>query len=124
MVADAEQHADEDKRKREEIELRNNAENTAYAAEKLLSDNADKVPDELKEEIEGQIAALRTALEGEDTGAISTALQEVQTAMQKVGEAVYSQQPGAAGEQAPGGDDAGDDETPPEDTVEGEYREV
>ena len=124
MVADAEQHADEDKRKREEIELRNNAENTAYAAEKLLSDNADKVPDELKEEIEGQIAALRTALEGEDTGAISTALQEVQTAMQKVGEAVYSQQPGDAGEQAPGGDDAGDDETPPEDTVEGEYREV
>ena len=124
MVTDAEQHADEDKRKREEIELRNNAENTAYAAEKLLSDNADKVPDELKEEIEGQIAALRTALEGEDTGAISTALQEVQTAMQKVGEAVYSQQPGDAGEQAPGGDDAGDDETPPEDTVEGEYREV
>ena len=124
MVTDAEQHADEDKRKREEIELRNNAENTAYAAEKLLSDNADKVPAELKEEIEGQIAALRTALEGEDTGAISTALQEVQTAMQKVGEAVYSQQPGDAGEQAPGGDDAGDDETPPEDTVEGEYREV
>ena len=124
MVQDAEQHADEDQRKREEVELRNNAENTAYSTEKLLSENADKVPAELKEEIEGKIAELRTALQGEDTGQISTALQDLQTAAQKVGEIVYSQQAATAEGEAPGGDDSGDGETPPEDTVEGEYREV
>ena len=124
MVQDAEQHADEDKRNREEIELRNNAETTAYSTETLLSENADKVPADLKEEIEGKIAALRTALEGEDSGLISTALQDLQTAVQKVGEIVYSQAGAPEGGEAPGGEDSGDDETPPEDTVEGEYREV
>ncbi len=118
MVQDAEQHAEEDERKREEVQMRNTAENAAYAAEKLLKDNEDKIPAELKSEIEGKVAALRSALEGQDMAAINTALQDLTAAVQRVGEAVYSQ---AGAGQAPG--DAPTDE-PPEGTVEGEYREV
>ena len=125
MVQDAEQHAEEDQRNREEVELRNNAENSAFAAEKLLKDNEDKVPADLKEDIEGKITTLREALNGQDTGQISTALQELQTAIQRVGEAVYSQAGGAEGEVPPEQDGPEEGESPPEDdTVEGEYREV
>ena len=122
MVKDAEQHAEEDTRKREEVQTRNNAENTAYAAEKMLQDNADKVSDELKSEIEGKVSAVREALKGEDVGAIDAALQELQAAMQKVGEAVYAQpdSPTEDGSEP----EEGSDEKPPEETVEGEFREV
>ena len=124
MVKEAELHADEDRRKREEVELRNSSENAAFAAEKLLKDNADKVPDELKEEIEGKVSTLRTALEGQDTGQISTALQDLQSSVQKVGEIVYSQAGGPDAAAAPPGEVEGGEESPPDETVEGEYREV
>ena len=124
MVKEAELHADEDRRKREEVELRNSSENAAFAAEKLLKDNADKVPDELKEEIEGKVSTLRTALEGQDTGQISTALQDLQSSVQKVGEIVYSQAGGPDAAAAPPGEGEGGEESPPDETVEGEYREV
>ena len=123
MIKDAELHAEEDGRLREEAELRNGAENAAFGAEKLLSENEDKVPAELKEEIEGKITAVRTALEGEDTGQISTALQDLQTSVQKVGEAVYSQAQAETDGSEPEAD-SGEEEAQPEDTVEGEYREV
>ena len=122
MMTDAEMHAEDDRRKREDVELRNSAENAAYSAEKLLSDNADKVSDELKDEVEGKITALRTALQGEDTGQISTALEDLQASVQKVGQAVYSQTPDA--ETAEGEGAPGEEESQPEDTVEGEFREV
>ena len=121
MVKEAEEHADEDTRKREEVEGRNNAENAAFSAEKLVQDNADKVPDDLKQEIEGKIAAVRSALQGEDTAQISTAVEELQASLQKVGELVYSQTPSA--DAPPEGEEA-KDETDTGDTVEGEYREV
>ena len=123
MVKEAEKYAEEDRRKREEVETRNSAENTAFAAEKLLLDNADKVPDDLKTEIEGQITEVRTALTGEDIGQIRAALETLQASVQKVGEAVYSQAgtpPGPDGE-APQADG---EQEPPEGTVEGEFREV
>ena len=120
MVNDAELHAEEDSRKREEVQTRNSAENTAFSAEKMLEDNKDKIPDDLKSEIESNVAALRTALEGQDLSSISAALRELETAMQKVGQIVYSQA-GAQGGPTP---EEGPDEEPPEDTVEGEYREV
>ena len=121
MVSEAEAHAEEDQRKREEVELRNNAENTAYAADKMLTDNADKVPADLKEEIEGKVAAVRSALQAEDTAPIKSAVDELQASMQKLGEAVYSQ-PGQDGPSAGDGSEGGDAES--EGTVEGEYREV
>ncbi|MCH8037615.1 MAG: Hsp70 family protein, partial [Proteobacteria bacterium] len=123
MVTDAEQHADEDKLRREEVETRNMAENAAYTAEKLLADNADKVPEDLKTEIEGEVAAVRTALQGQDMDQVTTALQQLQTSIQKVGQAVYSQQTEAAAGGGDGQSSEGDDE-PPEGTVEGQFREV
>jgi molecular chaperone DnaK len=121
MVKEAGEHAEEDTRKREEVEVRNSAENAAYSGEKLVQENADKVPDDLKQEIEGKIAAVRSALQGQDTAQIGTAVEELQTLMQKVGELVYSQTPSA---DAPPEGDGAKDETDSGDTVEGEYREV
>ena len=124
MVKDAEVHAEEDRGRREGVDVRNSAENAAYAAEKLLSDNADKVPGDLKEEIEGKVAELRTALQGEDTAQISAALQELQVATEKVGEAVYGQ-PGPPGDDQPTESTDGQEKEGESDgTVEGEYREV
>ncbi len=122
MVNAAEEHAEEDRRKREEIQTRNTAENTVYAAEKLLTDNADKVPEDLKTEVEGAVAAVRTALQGEDVAQINSALEALQTSVQKVGEAVYSQQQDGPDEGPPPDGQAPNE--PPEDTVEGEFREV
>ena len=119
MVRDAEMHADEDARRREETTTRNNAENMAYSAEKLIQDNADKIDDSLKTEVEGKIAAVRSALQGGDIAAITTASNELQTVIQQVGQAVYAQ----AG--APGQPGAAPGDMPQDDgTVEGEYREV
>ena len=121
MVKDAEQFAEEDRKKREEVQTRNTADNSAYTAEKLLTDNAEKIPDDLKTEVEGHISAVRTALQGEDIGQIDAALTELQTAIQKVGQLVYSE---SAPEGEPPPPEAGGDEEPPEGTVEGEFREV
>ena len=122
MVAEAEEHAEEDRRKREEIEVLNTGDNLAHTAEKMLSDNADKIPEELKTEIEGKVASLREAVAARDTAKVKTQSEELQAALQRVGEAVYSQEAAAGGgaDQPPGPDDA----PPPEDTVEGEFREV
>jgi molecular chaperone DnaK len=125
MVRDAQTHAEEDKRKREEIQTRNNAENAAYQAEKLLRENADKIPANLKTEIEGKVTAVRTALQGQDIGRLSVAVQELSTAMQQVGQAVYGQAgkqggPSEGGPSQPGEPKEGGDSG----TVEGEYREV
>ncbi len=125
MVAEAEEHAEEDRRKREEIEVLNTGDNLAHAAEKMLSDNADKVPEELKAEIEGKVASLREAVAARDAAKVKTQSEELQAALQRVGEAVYSQD--AAGEAgAPEGGQPGDPASgeSPEDTVEGEFREV
>ena len=123
MVKDAELHAEEDQSRREEVEVRNNAENAAFAAEKLLADNADKVPDDLKEEIESKVATLRSAIQAEDTDQTKTALDDLQTSVQKVGQLVYSQTGGGdGGEATPEGTEG--EEKPPDETVEGEYREV
>ena len=126
MVTDAEQYAEEDERKREEVQTRNLAENTAYNAEKMLKDNPDLVPDDLKTEVEGKVAAVRSALQGEDASHTESTVQELQESIQKVGELVYSQANAAAaedGQAAPPSEDGGAEE-PPEDAVEGEFREV
>ncbi len=131
-IKEAEQHAEEDRLRQEEVGARNAAENAVYAAEKLLVDNADKVPEDLKKEIEEKVATVRTALEGQDKSAIDSALEDLNAAVQKVGQVVYSQagapgegQAAPEGDQAEGGDDGdGEDGEPEEGTVEGEYREV
>ena len=121
MVRDAEMHADEDRRRREETQTRNNAENMAYSAEKMLQDNADKIPADLKTEVEGKIAAVRSALSAGDIAAITAASNELQEALQRVGQAVYAQ-PGAGAADADSGASPGG--AAPDDSVEGEFREV
>ncbi len=118
LQREAELHAAEDKQRRDEIEIRNSADSLAYSAEKTLRDNADKVPADLKTEVEGKIAAVRTALTGTDSSAVKSAADDLNLAMQKIGEAVYS-----AGGAGPDGA-APDAEEAPEGTVEGEFREV
>ena len=122
LVEDAVRYSDEDRQRKEEIETRNMADSAVYNAEKLLLDNADKVPADLKEELEGQISQLREALQGQDTALINQRMKDLQTSLQKVGQAVYSQAGGPPEPPPEAGSDPS--EPPPEDTVEGEYREV
>ena len=119
LQREAELHAAEDEARRGEIETRNMADSLAYSADKTLRENEDKVSAELKTEVEGKIAAVRTALEGTDKGAIDRAVGELNASLQKIGEAVY----GAQGAAAPDGA-AADAGEAPEGTVEGEFREV
>jgi len=120
MVKEAELHAEEDRRKRENVEARNLADSAIYNAEKTLREQGDKIPADLRTEVEGKIAQVRSALEGNDTYQIKQAVDELQASLQKVGAAVYRQAAGSAG--AAGGGQPGGES--PDDTVEGEFREV
>ena len=119
MKRDAERFAAEDVKRKEEVETRNSADNLAYTAEKTLRDHGDKIPADLKQEIESNIANVKSTLQGKDVNSIRKAMQELSQAMQKVGASVYQQ---AAGQQPPpGGKGPGEGG---EGTVEGEFREV
>jgi len=125
LQREAEAHAAEDEAKRKEIEARNVADNLAYTAERTLREQGDKVPSDLKEEIEGKISAVRTALSGSDVDEVNRTAQALSEAMQKLGQAVYGQQgapppPGGEEGQGPAGESGPGDEG----TVEGEFREV
>uniref|UniRef100_UPI002F909120 molecular chaperone DnaK n=1 Tax=Streptomyces atratus TaxID=1893 RepID=UPI002F909120 len=95
MMRDAEVHAEEDRRRREAAETRNQAEQLVYQTEKLLSDNADKIPGDVKTETEAALADVKEKLKGEDTAAIRTAMEKAAAASQKIGSALYAQAPGA-----------------------------
>jgi molecular chaperone DnaK len=123
MQKEAEMHAAEDAKRREEIEAKNMADTLAYQAEKLLRDNKDKIPEDLNKEAEEKIAAVKSALQGTDIDAIKSATQELNEAMQKIGTAVYQQQPPPPGEEPPPGPEGGEGGEG-EGTVEGEFREV
>lgn len=119
MVKEAERFAEQDLKRKEEVELRNRADSTAYSAEKLLREQGDQVPDGTKKDIEAKVSALRTALEGQSTDSIRAKLSDLEMALQQMGAAMY-QQPGAtpppSGEAGPPPDD--------EDVVEGEFTEA
>ena len=124
LVREAESHAEEDKQKRESIELKNTADSMAYQGENLLNEHGDKIPEDLKSEVQGKIAAVRSALQAEDMTTLRSAVDDLQASLQKVGQHVYSQQAGAEGGPAAPGDDAPPPENGGGDTVEGEFREV
>jgi len=127
MKREAEQYAAEDVKRKEEIEVRNSADSLAYTAEKTLRDHGDKIPADVKQEIDAKIANVKSALQGQDVNAIRNAMQELSQVMQKVGASVYQQpgQPPPGGEE-PGGEEPGGEEPGggEEGTVEGEFREV
>ncbi|MGA0413480.1 MAG: molecular chaperone DnaK [Actinobacteria bacterium] len=104
MVKDAEEHAAEDKKRREEAETRNQAEQMAYSTEKLIKDNDDKLSEEIKTEVQADVDALKTALAGDDIEAVKSAQEKLTTSSQKLGEAIYAAQP-AEGEQAEASDE-------------------
>jgi len=121
MMKEAELHAAEDQRKKEEAEARNTGDTAAYQAEKMLRDLGDKVPADIKSEVEGKIAAVRSALQGQDSQRIRQTTEELNLSLQKIGQYMYGQQQG--GQTPPGGDQPGG-KGPDEGTVEGEFREV
>ncbi len=91
MMRDAEQYAEEDHRRREDAETRNQAESLVYQTEKFIADNADKIPADAKSNVDGPLADLKKALEGDDTEAIKSAAEKVATASQALGTAMYAQ---------------------------------
>ena len=126
MVKEAEEHAEEDSRRKEEADLRNSADQLVFSAEKLLEENADKVPEELRQDVQGKIDSLKEALKGTDIALVRSRADELTQAVQQVGAHVYQQ--GAAGApqagDAPdgGGPDAGSGDGG--ETIEGQFREV
>lgn len=101
MKKDADIHAEEDKKKKEKIEAKNQADTLIYTAEKTLKDAGDKVKPEIKRDVEDKIMALKNVMGGEDSEATKKATEELNTALQKVGEAMYQQNKTEAGPQEP-----------------------
>ena len=97
MVREAEEHAEEDKKRREAAEQRNVAESTVYQVEKVISENEDKLPADVKNSVQADVDALKTALASDDDAAVKTALDKLSSSQQQLGEALYA----ASQEQAP-----------------------
>jgi len=122
MRKDAEAHAEEDIKRKELIEARNNADNTAYAAEKALKEFGDKVPEDVKSEVEAKVAEVKKAAEGEDVDAMKAATDVLGEAIQKIGGAVYEQeQAPVEGEATEGEAESNPDDEP--EVVDGEVNE-
>ena len=119
MVKDAEQHAEEDKQRKEEVEIRNNADALVNATQQTLDELGDKVPADAKTQAEEAIAEVKTALEGTDLDAIKAATEKIQQAGYKLAEVVYSTEGAAAGAQAAAAETA-----PADDTIEADYEVV
>ena len=122
MINEAKAHEEEDQRKRAEIETRNQADSLVYSVEKTLEENRDKVPPDLKEEVEGKVATLKAAIASNNVAEMQPAMADLNNALQRLGQAVYSQA-GAPGAGPTDGGPSGDDGSGG-DTVEGEFREV
>jgi molecular chaperone DnaK len=100
MVKDAEEHAAEDKKRREEAETKNQAEQLAYSTEKLIKDNDDKLPEDVKKEVQEDVDALKSALAADDMDAVKSAQEKLMASQQKLGEAIYKSQPAEGEAQA------------------------
>ncbi len=107
MVKEAEAHAAEDKKRREETETRNLAEQQAYSIEKLLNENKDKLPAEVHDEVKTAVDDLKKALEGTDAEAIKTAQEKLSSVSQKIGEALYASEQAAQADSGAAGASAG-----------------
>jgi molecular chaperone DnaK len=124
MVEEAERHRTEDEQRKEGVEARNHADSLAYAAEKALREAGDKVPGNVKSDVEAKIQAVRDALGGSDTALIKSRADELGAAMQQIGASMYQQPPGGAApgpDQATGQPDSGGPSG--DDVVEGEFEE-
>ena len=105
MVKDAEAHAEQDKARREAADTRNEAESVAYTTEKLLKENGDKLPEDVKTEVRGDVDELKKALEGDDDAAVKSAFEKLQASRSKLGEALYAAAQAEASESKPAADE-------------------
>ena len=121
MVQNADKFREEDVKRREEVETRNNADSLIYQAEKLLKEQAEQVPEEVKSEVEGKVAACRSALQGEDIVYMQRTVQDLSEALQKLGASMYQQPEPPPPESDEGSSPPPDDD---EDVVEGEFSEA
>lgn len=103
MVKDAEQYAEEDRKRRESVETRNQAEALVHTTEKFIAENGDKVGDDVKSQVQADVDALKSALEGDDNDAVQAAVTKLGESSSKMGEAMYA---AAAAEQQAAGTDA------------------
>jgi molecular chaperone DnaK len=110
MVKDAEEHAAEDKKRREEAETRNQAEQLAYSTEKLIKDNDEKLSEEIKTEVQADVDALKAAIASDDFEGVKSAQEKLMTSSQKIGEAVYAAQSDAPAEPEANAEDVVDAE--------------
>jgi molecular chaperone DnaK len=123
MVTDAERFREQDQRRKESVEARNTADSAVYSAEKLLREQADKVSEAAKNEVEAKIEATKKALEGDDINAIRQATAELSTAVQELGATMY--EPTTAETPPPGeGDPGAGPDGGEEDVIEGEFSEA
>jgi len=122
MVREGEEHAAEDKRRREAAETRNGAEQLAYSIDKLIRENSDKLPEDVKNEVQGDVDSLKSALAGDDDDAVKTAYDKLVESQGKLGEAIYAsaQADAAAGETGGAGTTGGESGASDEDVVDAE----
>ena len=120
MIKEAEAHAAEDKKRREEAETRNQAEALVYSTEKVLRDNGDKVPDDVKTQVTAAVGELRTALEGDDIEAVKAKQAALNAVAQKIGEAIYAADSAASADAAPAAEGAPEAATADDDVVDAE----
>src|SRR2546428_270662 len=124
MVKEAEAHAAEDRAKREEVELRNQADHMIHQAEKVIKDNEAKIPEDVKTEVNTKLEALKTAAKGSDTKALQRQMDEFNEALQKIGQHIYQQAGASAPTGAPSDGAPADEQKKEEDVVDADYREV
>jgi molecular chaperone DnaK len=126
MVKEAESHASEDRAKREEVELRNQADHMIHQAEKIIKDNEARIPEDVKSEVNTKLEALKTAAKGSDTKDLQRKMDDFNEALQKIGQHIYQQQGAAAGAPADGSTDGSgaEQEKKEGEVVDADYREV
>src|SRR3982075_1029573 len=122
LVKEGEAHASEDRAKREEVELRNQADQMIFQAEKVLTENAERIPADVKSEVESKMEALKEATKGGDVSALRKAMDEFNDALQKVGQHIYEGAGATSGN--PSSQAPGDKKKQDEDVVDADYREV
>jgi len=123
MVRDAEQHASEDQKRREQVELRNRADSTIFSAEKALRDFGDKVPEETRKDVESKIEDVRQAMEGSDNDRLGRATETLALAIQQIGASMYESGPAAGSGSDGTGAGPGAGEPTDEDVIEGDFTE-
>ena len=129
MVKEAELHAGEDRAKREEVELRNQADHMIHQAEKVIKDNEEKIPDDVKAEVTTKLESLKTVAKGNDSAALRKEMDEFNESLQKIGEHIYAQAgaksgSGSSGAEGSSAEGQGEPKKKDEDVVDADYREV